>query len=178
PVALVGLPAVFAALLQAGAVAQNAPAPCTVAGVVAAKGTPLPGVVVSLLGADDVAADVTASGPDGAYTLKVPSLGRYNVKAELAAFATFLREIAVGDTKCRERRDIELMLASRAPVPVARTPAAPRETAAGEGRSSQPPAGNGNANPSTSSGRGARAQGPSTGSGRGGRGQQPQQFQS
>ena len=75
--ATLAMPAAFAWLLQSGALAQNAPAStqapgCTVSGSVTASRLPLPGVVISLVTADAQPIDLSSSGPDGGYTVRVP----------------------------------------------------------------------------------------------------------
>ncbi len=181
------MPAAFAALVQSGALAQNGGAStqapgCTVSGIVtAASRAPLPGVVVSLKTADDQPADVSSSGVDGSYTLKVPAAGQYKMTSELVAFAPFARDVAVDDANCHQRIDVALTLASRAPVDSARSkpaPAAPLDSAQnGRGALPSTPVANGaQTAPGGGRGQGTRAQG---GRAQGGRGQQPQQqFQS
>jgi hypothetical protein len=93
--------------------AQTAAA-CSVSGTIAAAQTLLPGVVVSLLDTDNHPLDVGASGADGAYTLKIPGLGRYTLKAEFFAFAPISRELTVDQASCQQRVDLVMTLASRA----------------------------------------------------------------
>jgi hypothetical protein len=81
--------------------AQSA-AGCSIGGTVTSTRTPLPGVVVSVLDADRTV-DVSASGVDGVYTLKIPGPGRYIVKAEFIAFAPVSRELTVDQAACQAR---------------------------------------------------------------------------
>ena len=160
--AVLSLPAALAALLQTGALAQNAPA-CAIVGRVTANRQLLPGVVVSLTDASHAAVDITSSAADGSFSIKVPGPGQYRLKSELVAFATATREVTV-DAACRAQVQIDMTLASRAPtVPIptdARpmpgpTPVLTLSAARGQ------------------TGRGTNGRTPANG-----RGQQPQQFQS
>lgn len=108
--------------------AQTAPA-CAVSGTIASTRTLLPGVVVSLLDADNHPLDVGASGADGAYTLKIPGSGRYTLKAEFFAFAPIARELTVDQMTCQQRVDLAMTLASRTPQPAAASSAAPMPAA-------------------------------------------------
>jgi hypothetical protein len=107
---------------------------CAVSGTVASARTLLPGVVVSLLDADTRALDVSASGADGIYTLKIPGPGRYTLKAEFFAFAPIARELTVDQSSCQQRVDLSMTLASRAPQAAAAPPAAAPVAPAGGGR--------------------------------------------
>ena len=64
--------------------AQSAPG-CSIAGTITSTRTPLPGVVVSVVDGDSRAVDVSASGVDGSYGLRLPGPGRYVIKAEFVA---------------------------------------------------------------------------------------------
>ncbi|PYR58527.1 MAG: hypothetical protein DMF91_17030, partial [Acidobacteria bacterium] len=165
------MPAACAALLQSGVLAQNATpsaqvSGCGVGGIVTASRIPLPGVVVSLTTGDDQPVDVSSSGPDGAYAIKVPTAGKYKLTGELVAFAPVTHDVTIDDANCRPRVDLAMTLASRTPLDSAR------------GRQAAPAA----ALPSTTVANGAQAPGGGRGqNGRaqGGRGQQgQQQFQS
>ena len=102
--------------------AQGA-AGCSVSGTIASTRTRLPGVVVSLLDAEQHTLDVAASGGDGAYTLRIPGPGRYTLKAEFFAFAPIARELTVDPASCQQRLDLAMTLASRAPAaPAGATP--------------------------------------------------------
>ena len=72
--------------------AQSSATTCSIAGTITSGRTPLPGVVVSVLDGDGRAVDVSASGVDGAYGLRIPGAGRYTLKAEFVAFSTVSRE--------------------------------------------------------------------------------------
>ncbi|MGH9144869.1 MAG: carboxypeptidase regulatory-like domain-containing protein, partial [Vicinamibacterales bacterium] len=103
----------------------QSPAACSIGGTITSARTPLPGVVISALGADGRAVDVSASGVDGAYALKIPGPGRYTLKAEFVAFAPLSREVTVDQTSCQARLDITMTLASRVPQTAATTAAVP-----------------------------------------------------
>ncbi len=90
-------------------------ATCSIAGTITSGRTPLPGVVVSALDGDGRAVDVSASGVDGAYGLKIPGPGRYTLNAEFVAFATVSRELSIELASCQARLDLTMTLASRAP---------------------------------------------------------------
>ena len=152
--------------LHAGTQTPSAPQECIVAGTVSGGRTPLPGVVVSLTTADNQPADVTSTGGDGAYALKVPGPGQFHLKAELVAFAPIVRDVTLDQTTCQQRLDLTMTLASRAP----RSTPSSSEGAAASDETSAPRAGlrNGASGANVGGGRGQ---------GRGGR-QSPQQFQS
>jgi trimeric autotransporter adhesin len=134
---------VVAALRPIVPLAQTAPA-CSLSGTIASTRIPLPGVVVSLLDADGRALDVSASGTDGTYALKIPGPGRYTLKAEFVAFAPLVRQLTVDPSGCQQRLDLTMTLASRVPQTgsvqtgpdrlSARTPAAPAAPSAPTGR--------------------------------------------
>jgi hypothetical protein len=96
--------------------AQIGPA-CSVSGVISSGRTLLPGVVVSVIDAENHALDVSASNADGVYALKIPGPGRYTLKAEFFAFAPIARELTVDQAGCQQRTDLPMTLASRAPQP-------------------------------------------------------------
>src|SRR5438046_1826951 len=111
--------------------AQNPTAAvCTVAGVVSAQRTPLPGAVLSLVAGDGQAADVSSSGIDGSFTLKAPA-GQYKLTSQLTAFAPAERDVAIDAASCSQRVDVAMTLASRA---AARAPAAAAPVARAQGR--------------------------------------------
>jgi len=114
---------IAAAIYPALPHAQTAPA-CSVGGIIASGRTLLPGVVVSVVDSENHAIDVTASGADGAYALKIPGAGRYTLKAEFVAFAPMVRELTLDQASCQQRVDLTMTLASRAPKPAATTAAA------------------------------------------------------
>src|SRR6516225_1875274 len=99
------------------------PTGCTIAGLITSNRIPLPGVVVSLV-SDGGIVDVSSSGTDGAYVLRVPMAGSFALKAELTAFAPVTRDITVDPNSCAQRVDVSMMLASRAPAAAA-VPTAP-----------------------------------------------------
>ena len=71
--------------LWPAAPSAQAGAGCAVSGTIVSGSTSLPGVVVSVLDADNRALDVSASGTDGTYTLKIPGPGRYTLKFDLVS---------------------------------------------------------------------------------------------
>jgi hypothetical protein len=93
----------------------GAGAPCSVAGMVAAGQARLPGVIVSVTPDGGGQALTTSTGLDGRYHVTIPGPGRFVVKAELAAFATVTKEVAV-ESPCQARLDIVMTLASRVPA--------------------------------------------------------------
>lgn len=147
----------LAAALGSHLGAQTPPS-CSVAGTIASGRTPLPGVVVSIVTDDEQPVDVTSTGSDGTYGLRLAGPGQYKLKAALVAFADVLRNLTVDQASCQQRLDLSMTLASRAPAPPAAVPgaapAAPRRGAVGAASGV------------------ARAQGAQP---RSGRGQQPQQ---
>jgi trimeric autotransporter adhesin len=145
--------------------AQNLQVPpagaCTVAGVVSAQGTRLPGAVISLLAADGHAVDVSSSGIDGSFTLKAPA-GQYTLTSQLTAFARVERDVTIDAATCTQRADVAMTLASRAAAATASPVPAPAPAAVAGARAGRGFAGGGVA------GRGGRGQAAQT----------PQQFQS
>ena len=103
----------FAPVLMRAADQAQTPTGCTVAGLITSNRIPLPGVVVSLV-SDGGIVDVSSSGTDGAYVLRVPMTGSFALKAELTAFAPVTRDITVDPNSCAQRVDVSMMLASRA----------------------------------------------------------------
>ena len=97
-------------------------AACGVAGVVTAGTAKLPGVVITVTATSGGSAVVTSTGLDGAYAVSLPAPGRYELKAELAAFATSTKDVAA-ETPCQVRLDVAMTLASR--VQAAAPPTAP-----------------------------------------------------
>ena len=114
---------VVAALHPVAPLAQSAPS-CSIGGTIASSRTPLPGVVVSVIDADGRTVDVSASGVDGVYGLRIPGPGQYQLKAEFVAFAPIVRDVTVDQAACQQRLDLAMTLASRAPKPSSTTAAA------------------------------------------------------
>jgi hypothetical protein len=160
-----------AALHPIAPLAQSA-ASCSIGGTITSARTPLPGVVISAFDADGRPVDVSASGVDGAYALRIPGAGRYTLKAEFVAFAPLAREVIVDQANCQQRADLTMTLASRAPQ--ASVPAAAEAAALGAAPNTAP--GQTAAPTGRQSGRG-QAGGRGSGAGTAGRGQ-GQQFQS
>jgi hypothetical protein len=116
---------VVAALHPVVPIAQSAS--CSIGGTISSTQVPLPGVVVSAFDEGGRAADVSASGTDGAYALKIPGPGHYTLRAEFVAFAPVSRELTVDLASCQPRVDLAMTLASRAPrtpTPSAASPSA------------------------------------------------------
>src|ERR1051326_8676959 len=111
-----------AALCPAFPRAQS-PSDCVVAGTIASGATPLPGVVVTLAGADGQTVGITSTPPDGSYALRIRSAQaeRLTLKAELVACAPVTREIGAS---CQQRVDLAMTLASRVPRTEANAPSA------------------------------------------------------
>jgi hypothetical protein len=120
PIAVPGLLASSSGTARPGARGGGG-ASCTVTGLVAAGQTRLPGVEVTATPHAGGTPVVTSTGLDGVYTLVLPAAGAYDLKAELAAFATVTRELAA-DKTCGARVDLMMTLTSR--VPAASKPAA------------------------------------------------------
>ncbi len=89
---------------------QQGPA-CFISGRVTAGTARLPGVVLTAAGESGPAA-TSSTNLDGSYTIDVQAPGRYQLKADLAAFAPATQEVVVG-SDCRARADFVLTLASR-----------------------------------------------------------------
>ena len=124
PIAVPGLLAEsFGSAARQGAQGGSG-ASCTVTGVIAAGQTRLPGVEVTATPHAGGTPVATSTGLDGVYTLVLPAAGAYDLKAELAAFATVTRELAA-DKACGARVDLVMTLASR-------VPAAPKPAATGQ----------------------------------------------
>ncbi len=113
-------------------------AACSIGGTITSARTPLPGVVISAQGADGRAVDVSASGVDGGYALKIPEPGRYTLKAEFVAFAPLSREVIVDQTSCQARLDLTMTLASRIPQTPATTAVVPAAAAASAPNAASP----------------------------------------
>jgi trimeric autotransporter adhesin len=128
PVAIPGLLADWSPqdAVQAPATAAG----CSIGGVVSAGPAKLPGVVITVTSKSAAAAAeswATSTGVDGKFAVPVPGPGSYEVKAELAAFATVVKEVAA-EPPCQARVDLAMTLASRVPAP--RPAAAPAGPAA------------------------------------------------
>ena len=85
---------------------------CSVSGAIRTGTARLPGVVILITNEDGSALPGTSSALDGTYSLEVPGPGRYQLRAELMAFAPALREVVVG-ADCHATQDLALTLASR-----------------------------------------------------------------
>jgi trimeric autotransporter adhesin len=116
----------------------------TVQGIVGSGQFPLPGVEVTVTGADGKKI-VTTTGVNGQYQLKVPATGQYTIDVALAAFAPASKEVNVTDLAQPVRMDFDLMLRSRVPqqqaaaVPAQETiPLAARGARGGRGGQQNP----------------------------------------
>jgi len=94
---------------------------CRITGTITAGQSRLPGVVVTAVPRSGGTPLVTSTGLDGVYVLAIPGPGQYDIKAELAAFATVSRE-ASGDIPCQARIDLVMTLASRVPATTSAAP--------------------------------------------------------
>ncbi len=83
--------------------AQGGSGSCKITGLITAGQTRLPGVEVTATPHGGGAPIVTSTGLDGMYTLVLPAAGAYDLKAELAAFATATRELAADKILRRPR---------------------------------------------------------------------------
>lgn len=86
-------------------------------GGVKAGSTTLPGVTITAANTLTGKKVITSTDVDGAYSLTVPSNGRYVVRAELSAFATATKEVVINAANPNTQIDIEMVLLSRVPKP-------------------------------------------------------------
>jgi hypothetical protein len=105
--------------------AAAAPAICGVAGTISSGGTPLPGVVVSIVDDAGRSNGATTTGLDGSYAIEVSQTGRYTLRTEFVAFAPMTREVTLDSGACRARIDLTLTLASRVPAATSAAASAP-----------------------------------------------------
>ncbi len=114
------LAATTAALAQSAGETQP-PAPAatggTIHGTVLSGTTPLPGVTISAANTLTGKKVVTSTDVDGAYSLTVPSNGRYVVRAELSAFGTTTKETLINASTPAAQIDLQMILLSRVPKP-------------------------------------------------------------
>ena len=119
---------VASGVLLAAAAAQNpaaapetpaaAPAVCTISGRVRSGNFGLPGVAITAANTLTGKKVATSTDPDGSYSITIPPKGRYVVRAELAAFATYTSEVVINAANCSPHVDVNLTLQSRAtPAP-------------------------------------------------------------
>lgn len=118
---------------QAQSAAGQAAA-CTVSGVVQSGGQALPGVTIVALASDGGEAGSTSTEPTGAFTLRLPRPGPYDIRASLPAFGAVTQPGA-----CAARLDFTLVLASR--VAAARPSADGRGAVPSSGGAAPPAAG-------------------------------------
>jgi hypothetical protein len=156
------IPALLAEAPQQGSVQTGTggpAAPCRVSGTVTAGQAKLPGVVVAATPRVGGVALSTSTGIDGMYVLALPGPGQYELRADMAAFASVTKEVSLPvETPCRAQLDLMMTLASRVQAPATAAPA----TAAAPATPAQagPPAATLPAPPQSTSGRpqGAGAQ--------------------
>ncbi|HEX3352313.1 MAG TPA: TonB-dependent receptor [Terriglobales bacterium] len=100
-------------LAVAGSMAQDAPPPQTysISGVVKSGNAPIPGATVTATNSSSGEKTSTSSDLDGTYTLPVAGSGKYELRADMPAFAPGTREIIIDHTA--GRADLELTLQSR-----------------------------------------------------------------
>src|SRR6266851_2311871 len=120
-------------LVATTSLAQEAPAApaFSITGVVKSGNTPIPGATVTTTNSFTQEKATTSTDTNGVYTLQVAQ-GKYELRVEMAAFATGTREIVLGETGTHA--DLELTLLSR--TQQAARPQQ-RPTAAGAGRGFQ-----------------------------------------
>jgi len=108
-----------------------------VSGAITSNRVRLPGVVVTVVDANNVSVGVTTSGIDGSYSITIPQPGRYTLKTEFAAFAPVVRELSLDESSCTQQIDLSLVLASRAGASATSAPSAP-PAPSGRGRGGRP----------------------------------------
>lgn len=93
------------------------PAPVyLVRGTVKSGNTPIPGVAITAANTLTGKKAVTSTDAAGAYTLHIPSAGRYVIRAEMPAFQTVTSEVLLNAARPEARVDVELILLSRVPI--------------------------------------------------------------
>ncbi len=119
-------------LVTITSMAQDAPSTPTVAisGVVKSGNTPIPGATVTATNSSTQEKTTTSTDINGAYALQVAA-GKYELRIDMAAFATSPREIVVGEAGTHA--DMELTLLSRTQQATARPPQRPANSGAGRG---------------------------------------------
>src|SRR6266487_3441914 len=112
----------------------QASAACSLNGAITASGSPLPGVVVTLVDADGRVVETSSTGLDGRYSLKLPGApGSFTLRASLVAFAPIVRDVTLDPGSCAPRTDLEMTLASRMPQASANPQVAPAPSPATRG---------------------------------------------
>jgi trimeric autotransporter adhesin len=110
--------ALLLALISAGALHAQTPAPAeqggTIHGTVKSGGSIVPGVTITATNTLTGQKAVTSTDINGGYILRVPANGRYVVRAQMPAFASLTREALINDGTRMVESDFELILASRA----------------------------------------------------------------
>jgi outer membrane receptor protein involved in Fe transport len=98
-----------------GAQPANATNGGTIRGVVKSGNTPLPGVAITAANTLTGKKVITSTDAEGAYSLTVPSNGRYVVRADLSAFNVATKETLINASSPNAQIDLEMVLLSRAP---------------------------------------------------------------
>ena len=119
---------------------------CAISGTVTSGRTPLPGVALTLTTVDGRTVDATSTAVDGTFVLRAPADAELHLHAELVAFAPVSQPIAVSASRCDQRAELSMILASRAPAAepasaAATTTPPPLRAAGPNGASTRPPAG-------------------------------------
>jgi trimeric autotransporter adhesin len=130
----IAVPGLLAEAPDAGQAPPQPAAPCAVSGIVSAGQAKLPGVAVTVASKSAAGAEPMAgsTGIDGKYSVPLPGPGLYEVKVELAGFATVVKEFAA-EPSCQARLDLTMTLASRVPA------SSPAPAAAGAQPGGTPP---------------------------------------
>jgi hypothetical protein len=106
----------------------------SIAGLVSASNTPIPGATVTVTGASVQGKLVGWTGADGRYLIPVPALGHYTVRVEMTAFEPVTREVEVHSPAATA--DVGLGLSSRS-HPGASTASSRRPEASAQNRGFQ-----------------------------------------
>lgn len=89
----------------------------TIHGTAKSGNMPLPGVTVTAANTLTGKKVISSTDVDGAYSLTVPSNGRYVVRAELSAFGTATKETLINASSPIAQIDLDMVLLSRVPKP-------------------------------------------------------------
>jgi trimeric autotransporter adhesin len=89
----------------------------TIHGAVKSGAIPLPGVTISAANTLTGKKVITSTDLNGAYSLTVPSNGRYVVRAELSAFGIVTKETLINASSPNAQIDLDMVLLSRVPKP-------------------------------------------------------------
>src|SRR5437016_1726022 len=100
-------------VIAATALAQGPSAAIQVQGIVLSGRTPLPGTVIAAVNSETRTAFTTSTDVNGQYSLKLPVVGKYEISADITAFAPEKKEIEITDATKPTRLDFEMTLLSR-----------------------------------------------------------------